>query len=430
MDKDHNGRIDCDEFVRYVGGTRAYSISNNAYGGHDPFHKSDNMKIPSSSGGQRPSPPKTSPPRQHNSPGRRRRDVPAPRAQNQGYVITENIARRIWEDAVRKLGDKRTASIPFRFFMVLTTIVGKTVYPSGHPLMISNQNHQSTPAALKLLLHNHVLPTQDVFQKAAAQRSVSVTAQRHLLSMNTSTLLWESFLRYTVRGSGAPYLIDLNQFVHWLRDISLLSNMEPVLDTSSLPIASYTRIWPQDVPEVKPYLSRYRDSLRKLYYAFVRERRSKAKQRALFKHGFSVSKKDTPKLGFGWDDFKKFANLFKICPGLFSQIELRSLFVYALKIPNLSSTYNNDENDDVFDVDLSLGSFKLALIHMSCVVHKKRRRSDTEVLSDRLKNLFTHMWSSLQSRLKRGPGRGISKSILSAAALFCEQHAKRMNRQK
>ena len=26
MDKDHNGRIDADEFVRFVGGTRAYVV--------------------------------------------------------------------------------------------------------------------------------------------------------------------------------------------------------------------------------------------------------------------------------------------------------------------------------------------------------------------------------------------------------------------
>ena len=102
--------------------------------------------------------------------------------------------------------------------------------------------------------------------------------------------------------------------MHWLRDLSLFSEIDPEpLDVSALPIASYTRVWPEDVAAVKPYLSRYRDSLRKLYFAFVRERRSKAKQRALFKHGFSVSKRDTPKLGFGWEDFKKFANLFKIC---------------------------------------------------------------------------------------------------------------------
>ena len=30
MDKDHNGRIDADEFVRFIGGTRAYSLSNQA----------------------------------------------------------------------------------------------------------------------------------------------------------------------------------------------------------------------------------------------------------------------------------------------------------------------------------------------------------------------------------------------------------------
>ena len=295
-----------------------------------------------------------------------------------------------------------------------------------------SQDEVMTRNTLKLLLQNHVLPTQNMYRQAAARKSTSPQQKRYVDTMNsTSTLLWESFLKYTVRGSSAPYLIDLPQFMHWLRDHSLFSEIDPEpLDVSTLPIASYTRIWPEDVTSVKPYLSRYRESLRKLYFAFVRERRSKAKQRALFKHGFSVSKRDSPKLGFGWEDFRKFANLFKICPGLFSQIELRSLFVYALKIPDLlqqQQQEREDEQDD-FDADLSLGSFKLALIHMASVIHKKRRRNESESMSDRLKSLFTHMWSSLQPRLRRGPGRGISQSILSASSIFCEKHAKRMNK--
>ena len=281
-------------------------------------------------------------------------------------------------------------------------------------------------------LRTQVLPTQNEYRHAAARKSTSLHQKKYLNSTNTtSTLLWESFLKYSVRSSSSPYLIDLPQFMHWLRDLSLFSEIDPEpLDISALPIASYTRVWPEDVAAVKPYLSRYRDSLRKLYFAFVRERRSKAKQRALFKHGFSVSKRDTPKLGFGWEDFKKFANLFKICPGLFSQIELRSVFVYALKTPDLlqyQQQQREDDQDD-FDIDLSLGSFKLALIHMAFVIHKKRRRSDSESMSDRLKGLFTHMWSSLQPRLRRGPGRGISQSILSASSTLCEKHAKRMNK--
>ena len=409
------------------------------YGGHDPFHSNDKMMM----GGTRtrPSPPKTSPPALERRSSPHQKDHHSQhqhhhqRQKNQGYPITENIARRIWEDAVRKLSSARVQpqAVPFRYFMVLITVVARTVYPPEHPSM-SSSSSEPTKNTLKLLLHNHVLPNQDLYQNAAAKRCTSSqSAQRHLVSMNTSTLLWESFLRYTVRGSSTPYLIDLPQFMHWLRDLWLIHEIDPEpLDTSLLPISSYTRIWPEDVASVKPYLSRYRDSIRKLYFAFVRERRSKAKQRALFKHGFSVSsskKRDAPKLGFGWDDFKKFANLFKICPGLFSQTELRSLFVYALRQPNLSHQQQQEEDlADDFDIDLSLGSFKLALIHMACVVHKKRRRSDSESMSDRLKNLFTHMWSSLQPRLKRGPGRGISKSILAASSQFCEKHAKRMKK--
>ena len=155
MDKDHNGRIDADEFVRFVGGTRAYSMSNQAYGGHDPFHhQGTRQKIASS----RPSPPKTSPPpvgssspRQHvsNSSSRRMR------SSHQGYPITENIARRIWEDAVRKLTSARVQSVPFRYFMVLITVVSRTVYPPEHPSMARSQS-QDVRNTLKLLLQNHV----------------------------------------------------------------------------------------------------------------------------------------------------------------------------------------------------------------------------------------------------------------------------------
>ena len=154
MDKDHNGRIDADEFVRFVGGSRAYSMTNQAYGGHDPFHhQGTRQKIASS----RPSPPKTSPPpvgssspRQHVS-----NSSSSHRTKGQGYPITENIARRIWEDAVRKLTSARVQSVPFRYFVVLITVVSRTVYPPEHPSMARLQS-QDVRNTLKLLLQNHV----------------------------------------------------------------------------------------------------------------------------------------------------------------------------------------------------------------------------------------------------------------------------------
>ena len=153
MDKDHNGRIDADEFVRFVGGSRAYSMTNQAYGGHDPFHHQDTrQKIASS----RPSPPKTSPPPHRSSPRQHvSNSSSSHRTKGQGYPITENIARRIWEDAVRKLTSARVQSVPFRYFVVLITVVSRTVYPPEHPSMARLQS-QDVRNTLKLLLQNHV----------------------------------------------------------------------------------------------------------------------------------------------------------------------------------------------------------------------------------------------------------------------------------
>ena len=153
MDKDHNGRIDADEFVRFVGGSRAYSMTNQAYGGHDPFHHQDTrQKIASS----RPSPPKTSPPPHRSSPRQHvSNSSSSHRTKGQGYPITENIARRIWEDAVRKLTSARVQSVPFRYFVVLITVVSRTVYPPEHPSMARSQS-QDVRNTLKLLLQNHV----------------------------------------------------------------------------------------------------------------------------------------------------------------------------------------------------------------------------------------------------------------------------------